>query len=138
MNTKGLLIDWLVTPGNYAKRRGNLQGISKQQIQQDVASFINQAGLKMGITRNSNQKQVGTKIQDIESKYKSALSFSQNTGEGIREDQKLSDEQFEHMIKQKFKHFYTLQPIFEDHACMQPRDDLGTFDTNEDLDRNSR
>ena len=45
-SSEAMLLDWFKVPGNFAQWRGNTQGISKKDIQQQLADSINLAGLQ--------------------------------------------------------------------------------------------
>ena len=129
-SSEALLLDWLKTPGNYAHWRGNNRGITKQTIQLQVANMINSNGLKMGINRQRNEKQVGSKISYMEGKFRETLSFMENTGQGIREDLELSDDKFRDLITQRWSHFWDLFEIMSERSCMKQVFESETLQSN--------
>ena len=62
MNSEAMLIDWLQVHGNYAKWKGNSNGISKSKIQKEIANLLNKKGAEMGIQQGRTADQVGAKI----------------------------------------------------------------------------
>ncbi len=60
--------------------------------------MINSAGLKDSIDRQRNNRQVGAKIIHMEAKFCGTISFMLNTGQGIKEEQDLSDEDFRDLV----------------------------------------
>ena len=61
-SSEAMLIDWLLVHGNYSKWKGNSNGISKRDIQKDIADVLNKKGLEMGIQRDRTSDQIGAKI----------------------------------------------------------------------------
>ncbi|KAG7365826.1 hypothetical protein IV203_028496 [Nitzschia inconspicua] len=109
-SSEAMLIDWLLVHGNYAKWKGNNAGISKREIQKEIADAINRKGAEMGIQRGRTPEQVGAKISWIESKFRETKQWVENTGQRIREE--IGEQSFKEKVeKERFKHFYTLEPI---------------------------
>jgi len=135
-SSEAILLDWLKVHGNYSRWRGNREGISKQRIQQELADTINLDGISKGVPRNRTEKQVGAKIQQIERKYRETLSWKNHTGQGIKEDQGLDEVSFNCLVMKRWRHFFDLQPIFQDRSCMGPifnSDDLSNnFSSSDD------
>lgn len=116
-SSEAMLVDWLVVHGNYSKWKGNNNGISKREIQKEIANKLNKKGLEMGIQRERTSDQIGSKIAWCESKFRETKQWIENTGQGIREE--MGDESFEQKIeKERFRHYYTLLPIMSERACM--------------------
>jgi len=109
-SSEAMLIDWLLVHGNYARWKGNNSGISKREIQKEIADLLNKKGAEMGIQRGRTTDQVGAKIGWIETKYRETKPWVENTGQGIREE--IGEDSFREKVeKEQFRHFYALQPI---------------------------
>jgi hypothetical protein len=134
MSSEAMLLDWLKTPGNYANWRGNDRGITKLSIQQQIADSINAEGLKQNINRQRTEKQVGAKIVHLEQKFRSTLSFMENTGQGIKDEKNLSEEKFKELITNKWCHFWDLFDIMSERSCMRPVCNSEVLDDEEDAD----
>jgi hypothetical protein len=121
-SSEATLLDWLKTPGNYAHWRGNAQGVTKKEIQQKIADRLNKDGIEKhgGINRGRDQKKVGNKIDRIEIKFLAALSFMEQTGQGIKEEKGLSEDQFKDLVSDRFRHFWDLYDIMKDRSKMTP------------------
>jgi len=135
-SSEAYLLDWLKTPGYYAKWRGNPQGTTKKAIQQTIADRLNKDGIEKegGIIRGRDEKKVGNKIQAIEIKFQATLSFMEQTGQGIREEKGLSEDQFKDLVSDKFRHFWDLYDIMKDRSKMTPvflSDNLGNDDAED-------
>ena len=116
-SSEAMLIDWLVVHGNYAKWKGNNNGISKREIQKEIADQINKKGAEMGIQRGRTADQVGSKIVWCETKFRETKQWVENTGQGIRDE--MGEDSFKEKVeKEWFRHFYVLQPIMSERACM--------------------
>ena len=116
-SSEAMLIDWLLVHGNYNKWKGNSSGVSKREIQKEIAELLNKKGTEMGIQRSRTSDQVGSKISWLEQKYRETKQWVENTGQGIREE--MGEESFQEKVeKEKFKHFFVLQPIMAERACM--------------------
>ena len=115
-SSEAMLIDWMLVHGNYERWRGNNSGITKRQIQQGIADRLNKRGEELKVYRGRTEEQVGSKIAYMESKYRSTKNWIENTGQGVRAT--LGEESFRENVIDRFKHFYTLQPIMADRACM--------------------
>ena len=85
-SSEAMLIDWLLVHGNYSKWKGNDSGISKRDIQKDIADIINKKGNEMGIQRGRTTDQVGAKIAWIASKFHETKQWIENTEQGIQEE----------------------------------------------------
>ncbi|KAG7337608.1 hypothetical protein IV203_021841 [Nitzschia inconspicua] len=125
-SSEAMLIDWLLVHGNYAKWKGNNAGISKREIQKEIADSINRKGAEMGIQRGRAAEQVGAKIFWIESKFRETKQWIENTGQGILEE--IGEQSFKEKVeKERFKHFYTLELT----------DDVRGIEANHDAGRDS-
>ena len=116
-SSEAMLIDWLLVHGNYAKWKGNSSGISKREIQKEIADRLNKKGAEMGIQRGRTPDQVGAKIGWCETKFRETKQWIENTGQGIREE--IGEDSFKEKIeKERFRHYFLLQPIMAERACM--------------------
>lgn len=118
-SSEAILIDWLRTPGNYDRWRGNDYGQTKVAIQQSVADLINEAGMReFQIDRERTAKGVGSKIQYMEYLFRKCFSFINDTGQGIMAEQGLSenDPKFMSYVKQKWEHYYDLEAIMKERS----------------------
>ena len=116
-SSEAMLIDWLLVHGNYSKWKGNNSGISKREIQKDIADVINKKGMEMGIQRERTPDQIGAKIAWCETKFRETKQWIENTGQGIREE--MGEESFQQKVeKERFRHYFALLPIMSDRACM--------------------
>ena len=135
-SSEAMLIDWLLVHGNYDKWKGNSSGISKREIQKEIADILNKKGFEMRIQRGRTQEQVGSKIAWLELKYRETKAWIENTGQGIREE--IGEESFQEKIeKERFKHFYTLQPIMSERACMGSTNFTDDYETWTDGNENN-
>ena len=130
-SSEALLIDWLKTPGKYADWRGNNHGITKQTFNQEIADMINSDGLQKGIVCNRSVSSVGNKIAQIEQKFCETLAWKEDTGQGSREDENLSDEKFKDLATKRWQHFWDLYDIIGDQSCMKPVFNSDDFDNSE-------
>jgi hypothetical protein len=135
-SSESLLLDWLKCHGNYADWRGNKFGRSKKDIQIQLADMINKHGYeKHNIHRNRTEAQVGAKIRYFELQFKKALSFMENTGQGIKESQNLSEECFKDLITRKFVFFWDLYDVMIERSSSKPvflSENLGSEEDDDD------
>ena len=135
-SSDALLLDWLKAHGNYARWRGNKRGISKREIQKDIADMINKDGLdNHNINRNRTEAQVASKIRYIEMQFRKTVSFMEHTGQGIREEQNLSTQMFRELVAKRFPPFWDLYDIMSERSSVRPvvrSDDLATDDEDGD------
>ena len=69
-SSEAMLLDWLKIPGNFAHWKGNERGISKREIQMELAEMLNREGQRMHIiARDRDKKQVGAKIRYVCRKF---------------------------------------------------------------------
>jgi hypothetical protein len=116
-SSEAMLVDWLLVHGNYARWKGNSNGVSKREIQQEIGDIINRKGKEMGIQRCRTADQVGSKIAWCELKFRETKQWIENTGQGILEE--IGEDSFESKVeKERFRHYYTLLPIMAERACM--------------------
>ena len=84
-SSDALLIDWLLVHGNYDTWKGNNKGITKRELQKEIADFLNKKGAEMGIQRRRTEGQVGSKISYWENKFRDTTKWIENTAKIIRD-----------------------------------------------------
>jgi hypothetical protein len=73
INSEAILIQWLVTPGNYSRYRGkNNSGKTKIQYADEIAKKITDAGVRV----KRDKEKVKAKISHIENCFRSAHDFA--------------------------------------------------------------
>ena len=110
-----ILMEWLLTPGNYARYRGkNNEETKKSQYALQIAALINAENVKV----NRTAKDVINKIQYLEKSFKSAWDYANSvTGAGVRED---DPETFEAKLEEKCYYYTDLLPIMGDRSGNNP------------------
>jgi len=104
------ILEWICKLGNYSRWKDNKNGISKINIQKNIANALNEHGLSMGIDRQRTEKQVGNKIEYYQSRFKETFDWIHGTtGQGLLEEHGLVS--FQELVKGKFKWYYELLPI---------------------------
>jgi hypothetical protein len=93
--------------------------VTKVETQQKIANMLNTAGEKHGIFRRRQEKTVGAKIKHMEEKFRETLKYMENTGQGIKNEQNLSDDKFKDLINERWKHFWDLFDIMKERSSMQ-------------------
>ena len=142
-SSQAKLIEWMCAPGNYSRWKGNKHGVSKQEIQKQIAETLNREGLEMGIERNRTDEQVGNRIEYLQSRFKETFDWAHGTtGQGLLVDS--GADSFREAVKQKFKWYYDLLPIMQDRSSTKPTmlsDELRLSsddeDNNDDKDNNN-
>jgi hypothetical protein len=130
VNSLSILLDWLMTPGNYSLRwRGKCKdGKSKSQVGKEIADLINDSGIRVKRT----SQQVVCKIQHIERQFKSAHDFATSeTGAGLEVNDKGS---FADKLRQKCPFYDELLEHFDDRASATAK---ATSDDNLDSEFDS-
>ena len=96
--------------------------------QKEIADILNKKEFEMRIHCGCTQEQVGSKIAWLELKYRKTKAWIKNTGQGILEE--IGEESFQEKIKkEQFKHFYSLQPIMSEHACIGSTNLMDDYET---------
>lgn len=87
-NSMRILIDWLTTPGNFNRYKGdNKMGKTKVRICEDISRRISAAGCRKERTAVA----INSKIHEIVGKYRKASDWASQTGQGVlAEDGELS------------------------------------------------
>lgn len=74
-----VLLDWITTGTNYAKWRGDAEGITKETLCGEILALMRNAGLE-----HRNKTDIRGKLAELQASYNKARDWSENTGEGIR------------------------------------------------------
>jgi len=112
-----ILLDWLLTPGNYSNlwRGKDNKGANKKQVAGAIADLIN----KSGVVVERDAKQVMNKIQHIERQFREAYDFSNTeTGQGLQEG---DTDGFDEAVTKRCRYYFDLYDIFADRASTQPK-----------------
>jgi hypothetical protein len=128
-NSERILMDWILSPGNYSKYRGkNNDGVKKNQFALKIAQKCNAAGVK--VTRDA--KQVINKIKWLEDGFRDADRFvNSETGAGIKDNDPQS---FEEKVEGICKYYYDLLPVMGDRAGNKPKKTSDDLPTEQDVD----
>jgi hypothetical protein len=110
-----ILLDWLLTETNYRYYRGNHPlGLTKLQQSQMIADRIVEAGCRAERTA----KQVKSKIEYMESRFRKALAWSTTeTGQGLREKDLGT---YNQKIEFDCPHYFDLYPIMVGRSSSRP------------------
>ncbi len=103
-------IDWRLVHGNYLKWKGNKSGVSKREIQRDIADILNKKGLEIGIQRERPPEQ---KLRGVNPNF-----AKQNSGLKIRVTGFERRWEKSKSAKERFRHCLTQFPIMSERACM--------------------
>jgi hypothetical protein len=125
--SEAILINWLITPGNYSKYRGkNNLGKRKIHFAEEISKRIHDAGVRV----KRDKDKVTAKIKHIETSFRSAHDFAfTETGAGLKE----TDEgNFRDIILKKCPWYFDLLPIFQDRASAKPRLTSDDLDSDEE------
>jgi hypothetical protein len=112
-----ILLDWLLVPGNYANKwRGkNNNGERKKKVAERIANEIN----AKGVVINRDAKQVYSKIQHLEERFKAAHDWSTTvTGAGMLENDKGG---FDKKVLSLCPHYFDLLPIMGERSSAKPK-----------------
>ncbi|KAH9468487.1 hypothetical protein Pst134EA_009030 [Puccinia striiformis f. sp. tritici] len=78
-----ILLDWLTTEGNFERWRGDVQGgLTKEASAAEIIAIY----AENGIHHQNCNKDVRSKIQELQDSYSKACDWLRNTGEGIRDE----------------------------------------------------
>ena len=120
-NSENILIAWLQHPGNYNKFRSPTSGMTKVAVCEEISRKINRARtLKV-----RKAPSVQLKIQAMESAFRYAHDWINNTGEGVRERD--GPVTFEEAVKKRFSYYYDLVDVMSDRASARPRASTDTM-----------
>lgn len=116
-SSERLLLDWILTPGNYTNKwRGkDNKGVNKKQVAAMIADLINKAGVVV----ERDAKQVTNKIQHLERQFRDAYDFcNTETGQGLQAN---DPEGFDGAVRKICPYYFDLEDIFGDRASTQPK-----------------
>ena len=113
-NSLALLLQWLTTEGNYNSYRGasdtcapSQKGKSKDTYCSEISAMIQSAGIKIERSKNA----VRAKISEIETCYRRANDWINNTGAGVDCQQTLQN-----YVKKLCPYYYDVHEVFMDRA----------------------
>ena len=100
-----ILLDWITSGTNYARWKGDADGVTKQTLCGEIVGRLKEAGI-----HHRNAADVRTKLSSFQTSYNKARDWSENTGEGIRaEGGDSAEETIQGMIRAL---------IFNDLSCL--------------------
>lgn len=76
-----IIVDWLTTGSNYARWRGDGEGITKKTLAGEIIAKMRANGIDHRVA-----KDVINKIASLQIAYNGARDWKENTGEGLRLD----------------------------------------------------
>ena len=123
INSEAIMLDWLLTEGNYARFRGNNDGTRKQAIGKELSLLFKDKGIKV----ERSPQAVVKKIQSMESQFSVAHDWVNNTGQGVKESD--GDAKFEECVRKRCKWYFELEPIMADRAKARPKVTTDTIDS---------
>ena len=114
-HSERILVDWLMTPGNYEKYRGhNNKGVRKKDFARIISERINAAGVR----KERTYKDVVNKIDSLQKNFKDAVDWTHTkTGEGLLETDTCS---YEQKVLKFCPYYYDIYDIFQDRANARP------------------
>jgi hypothetical protein len=124
-----ILLDWITTEGNYSRFCGkNGVGMRKVEFANQIAVLINAQQVRIARTA----KDVMNKIQYLESQFREASDWMNNTGAGVTDQ-----EQFDAYVKKLCPYYDDLKAVMDDRNGTRPLDTIGNFDEEEDENNNN-
>ena len=128
-NSMRILLDWITTEGNYKRYCGkNKSGLRKTQYANSLSEKIKSYNVRI----RRSPKDVTNKIMRLETQFKAAKDWINNTGQGV-DDQ----EQFVAYVKKLCPYFDDLSPIMDDRRASRPRITLENDDDDDDKNNNN-
>lgn len=130
-NSERILLDWLMTPGNYARFRGkDNNGKTKAQFCKEIADKMT----KMEVRVERDAKQVLSKIQHLELSFRRAHDFANTaTGEGLKEGDTSS---FKEAVEKLCPNYFDLLEVMGDRASAKPKATTAHLDSSSSDDDN--
>jgi hypothetical protein len=124
-NSMSILMDWMTTHGNYRKWRGGNKhsGVTKRRIAGEIATLI-----KQKINVNRDAKNIQNKIELLESQFKKATDWLNQTGAGCTEGE-ISD----YIIK-LCPYYNELKDVMMERHTTTPLDVIGASFGKDDSD----
>lgn len=120
-----ILLDWLLTEGNYNKWRGkNNRGTTKEAYCHHIKKLMDDAGVR----EERSIKTIDAKIREWEKAHAKVIDWLNVTGSGVEDgDSK------QRYIARMFPHYELLKGIFGDRARSRPKVTTETMDTYAEL-----
>ncbi|KAI7942128.1 hypothetical protein MJO28_012155 [Puccinia striiformis f. sp. tritici] len=114
-----ILLDWLTTEGNFERWRGDIQGgLTKEALAAEIITIYAENGI-----HHRNNKDVRSKIQELQDSYSKACDWLRNTGEGIRdEDIANGTHNIRDGILKRCKYYDHLDEVMGSRAFTNPQD----------------
>ncbi|KAG9406046.1 hypothetical protein AC1031_003967 [Aphanomyces cochlioides] len=118
-----VLLEWLTTPGNYTRWKGGdkSSGETKTALAKQIKLIMATSGIVHRETKDITQK-----INNMESAYRKAIDWRDQTGQGIEDEGTLMDE-----LNKRCPNFNELDAVMHDRPSTRP---LATMD---DIDEKS-
>ncbi|KAI7959867.1 hypothetical protein MJO29_004935 [Puccinia striiformis f. sp. tritici] len=114
-----ILLDWLTTEGNFERWRGDIQGgLTKEALAAEIITIYAENGI-----HHRNNKDVRSKIQELQDSYSKACDWLRNTGEGIcDEDIANGTHNIRDGILKRCKYYDHLDEVMGSRAFTNPQD----------------
>lgn len=113
-NSISILLLWLSVASNFEKYRGkDNNGMRKIQFAAEVAALIN----KSGVVVQRTPKHIVNKIDYLIKQYKTALDWTQQTGQGVMEKGDIAG--YDNHVRKLCPYWDQLDPILSDRALAQ-------------------
>ena len=118
-----ILLDWVRAHGNYEKWKGGSKhsGISKESLCGEIVGLLKSAGIS-----NRKNADIRDKIGQFESKFKEAVDWLANTGQGVTDENDIDS-----AVRKRCPWYDELAPIMSERASTRP------MITSDDLYRHS-
>ncbi|KAA1106225.1 hypothetical protein PGT21_031287 [Puccinia graminis f. sp. tritici] len=118
-----LLMDWLTTPGNFVRWRGDKQkGLNKEALAGEIVLILVEHGI-----HHRNNKDIRTKIQEIQDSYSKACDWLRNTGQGVLDsDIAEGTDNVRAALLKRCKYYYDLDEFMGSRTCTNPEDTVNT------------
>ncbi|KAA1085424.1 hypothetical protein PGT21_006719 [Puccinia graminis f. sp. tritici] len=120
-----LLMDWLTTPGNFVRWRGDKhKGLNKEALAGEIVLILVDHGI-----HHRNNKDIRTKIQEIQDNYSKASDWLRNTGQGVLDsDIAEGTDNVRAALLKYCKYYYELDEFMGSRTCTNPEDTVDTSD----------
>ncbi|EHS64037.1 uncharacterized protein PGTG_22001 [Puccinia graminis f. sp. tritici CRL 75-36-700-3] len=118
-----ILIEWLTSDGNFKRWRGKKgNGLNKEALASEVVALMVSHGI-----HHRNNKDIRTKIQELQDNYSSACNWLRNTGSGVLdEDIANGTDNVRAAVIKRCKYFYDLDEVMRERTCAIPEDIVDT------------
>ncbi|OAV88932.1 hypothetical protein PTTG_28862 [Puccinia triticina 1-1 BBBD Race 1] len=112
-----ILLDWLREDGNYVRWQGNKKkGLNKEALASEVVAIMKERGID-----HRNNKDIQTKIQELQENYCKASNWLNNTGSGVLdEDIANGTNNVRAAVLKISKYHYELDEVMGDRTCTKP------------------